>query len=168
MSLDSSRGPTPQLASPGQPISAAFINLIVRAVRKALRITGGNGIRVSQSGDQIVVELERRYQVEWLYRVSAIRVNGSVSTSTKGATVTAVQNTISYDIEPYADVTRSGRTDVDPDFRIEDDTLQIRSAPVGAPVRVWNFVTGEVGDRDTYVYVYGERLDTGTDCPESP
>lgn len=166
MSIDSSRGPTPQLASPGQPISAAFINLIVRAVRRALRITGGNGIRIQQSGDQIVIELERRYQVERLYRVSAIRVSGSISTTTKGATVTGTQSTITYDIKPYGDVTRSERTNVTPDGRIEDDALDIRSAPVGAPVKVWNFVEGAVDDRDTYVDVIGERLAAGTDCPE--
>ena len=167
MGVNSSRGSNPPFFSSRQHLTAAQLNRLVKAVRRELRISGANGIRVVQRGDRMVVEPNPDYQYEQMYRVKAIRVNGTIVTSTALATVTGIQSTISYDITAYEDVTRPDRTDVTPDLgRVEDDNLRIRSAAVGSPVKVYSFVEGAATDRSSWVEIKGERLDAGEDCPE--
>lgn len=165
--MDSRREAPPPYFRSGQNLTAQQLNQIVRALHREIKIVAGPGIQVTQRGDKIVVSVVPGYEDRQLYRISAIRVSGTISTSTKGATVVARQDTITYDITPYRAVQRSAMTDVTPDLgRVEDDTLQIRSAAVGHPVWVYGLVRGEADERDLYVEVTSERIDLGTSCPE--
>jgi hypothetical protein len=168
--MQNSRITPPQLAIPGEPIRASYMNQIVRALRQALSrsIRGTGGVIVDQQGDSVVVSLAPGYRNAQLYRVAAVYVDGVDQELAKGASVEAAQGLITYDLAAYRAVERADILGVSPDMGrpTGDDTMVIRSANVGDPVTVYSLVVGDASERDLYVHILNERDADGEDCPE--
>lgn len=163
----------PQLAIPGEPIRASYINQLVRAIRKSLSgtIKGSGGVIVEQRGDAIVVSLSPGYRDKQLYRVSKVYVDGVDQALAKGFSAVALQSEITYDLKPYRAVERADILAAVPNLgRLEEnDSMHIQSAAVGDPVEVYSLVIGNASERDVYIHVLSERLaNPGVCAPEEP
>lgn len=149
----------PNDVQPGETILAEDINLILALLREVLSIKGEGRIEVVRSGNALVIREAADYRDMVLYRVTGVRVDGTLSATTLGDTVTDEQGLITYDLSPWKAIEHPDLSDVEPTLGRPhaNDDLEIQSAPVGAPVRVYT-LNRRNGTTRRYIEIIDERI----------